>query len=166
MSATAVLPPDIADFIQGGVSITVASRDERLVPSIAKGVGCRVAAAGDQVTVMIFANAAQAVARDITRHAQAAVVFSKPSTNRTVQLKGRDVAIVPTTPADLALVRRWMALFADDLLLLGWDLRYVEATFWHDPSQLMALRFTPEGAFQQTPGPAAGAPLAMQVASR
>jgi hypothetical protein len=161
-----VLPADIADFIQGGVSITVASRDERLVPSIAKGVGCRVAAASDQVTVMIFANAAQAVARDITRHAQVAVVFSKPSTNRTVQLKGRDVAIVPTTPADLALVRRWMALFADDLQLLGWDLRYVEATFLHDPSQLMALRFTPEGAFQQTPGPAAGAPLAMQAASR
>ena len=157
-----MLPADVAEFIQGGVSITVASRDERLVPSIAKGVGCRVAEGGAELTVMIFANAAEAVARDIARHAQAAVVFCKPSTNRTVQLKGRDVAIVPTGPADMALVRRWMALFAGDLQLLGWGLPYVEATFWHDPSQLMALRFTPEGAFLQTPGPGAGAPLALR----
>jgi hypothetical protein len=56
--ATAALPEDVAAFIQGGVSITVASRDERFVPSIAKAVGCRVGDDGTTVTVLMFAEAA------------------------------------------------------------------------------------------------------------
>lgn len=151
-----LLPDEVADFIQGGVSMTVASRDERLVPSITKAVGCRVSPDRRQVTVLMFAEPAEAVARDIARHHQVAVVYTRPSTNRTVQLKGRDVTSVPVQPADVALVRRYLVLFAADLGQLGWDQAYVEALFWHDPSQLIAIRFTPESAFQQTPGPAAG----------
>jgi hypothetical protein len=33
--------------------------------------------------------------------------------------------------------------------------------FWHDPAQLLAIRFTPEFAFAQTPGPNAGAPVCL-----
>lgn len=156
-----LLPEDVATFIQGGVSMTVASRDERLVPSIAKAVGCRVSDDRRQVTVLLFAEPAEVVARDIACHGQAAVVFSQPSTNRTVQLKGRDVRPVPVQPADVAVARRYMALFAGDLGHLGWDLSYVEALFWHDPAQLIAIRFTPEGAFHQTPGPGAGAAMTL-----
>jgi Pyridoxamine 5'-phosphate oxidase len=154
-----LLPADVAEFIQSGVSITVASRDDRLVPSIAKAVGCRVNDDGRQVTVLMFASPAEPVARDIARHGQAAVVFSRPSTNRTVQLKGRDVRSVPPQPADVALVRRYLALFGAELAPLGWEQAFVDAVFWHDPSQLLAIRFTPEGAFLQTPGPGAGRAL-------
>jgi hypothetical protein len=158
----ASLPDDVAAFIQGGVSITVASRDERLVPSIAKALGCHVGEGGREVTVLMFAPAAEAVARDIARHGRAAVVFSRPSTNKTVQLKGRDVRSVPVRPGDVAIVRRYLALFADDLQTLGWGHDYVDGVFRYDPGQLVAIRFTPEGAFLQTPGPGAGAAMELK----
>lgn len=157
-----MLPEDVATLIQGGVSITVASRDDRLVPSIAKAVGCRVDAGAREVTVLMFGHAAEAVARDIAHCGRVAVAFSHPSTNKTVQIKGRDARSVPVHPADVALARRQLALFADDLRTLGWDLPFVEGVLWHDPQQLIAIRFTPEGAFQQTPGPGAGTALSLK----
>jgi len=159
------LPDEVSAFIQSGLSITVGSRDDRLIPSIAKGVGCRVENAGRQVTVLVFAEAAEAVMRDIAHNQQVAVVFTRPSTNRTVQLKGHDARPAPAGPPEAALVRRHLALFADDLRLLGWQPQYVNTLFLHDWSQLMAIRFTPHGAFAQTPGPGAGARLPMQGAS-
>ena len=155
------LPAELAAFVQSGLSLTVCGRDERLVPSQAKGVGCRVRPDGREVTVLLFADAAEAAARDIATNRLIAVVFSQPSTNRTVQLKGRDATPVPATPADVALVRRHLALFAADIAPMGWDQRYVDTLFWHDPAQLLAIRFTPESAFAQTPGPNAGAPVCL-----
>ena len=159
MAACAPLPPEIAELVVSGVSITLASRDERLVPSIAKGVGCRVAAGRDRVTVLVMANGAEELLRDVARCGRVAVTFSRPTTNQTVQLKGRDAAAVPTLPADVALVRRHLALLAEDLRLLGWDAAFVEAVFWRDPGALQAIEFAPEHAFQQTPGPGAGRPI-------
>ncbi|HEV8690847.1 MAG TPA: hypothetical protein VGQ91_11160 [Ideonella sp.] len=165
-SAPQALPDEVAAFIQSGLSITVGGRDDRLIPSIAKGVGCRVDDQGRQVTVLVFAEAAEAVMRDIAHNRQVSVVFTRPSTNRTVQLKGHDALPVPAGPAEAALVRRHLALLADDLRLLGWDAHYVNTLFLHDWSQLMAIRFAPHGAFAQTPGPGAGQRMALQPAGK
>jgi hypothetical protein len=156
------LPEEIATFIQSGISITLASRDDRFVPSIAKGVGCRVSPERDAVTLLVFSNAAEALLRDVAHCRQLAAVFSRPSTNRTLQIKGRDVTTAPAGPADVALTRRFIALFAEELCPLGWAAEYVHDVFWHDPVYLVALHFTPEGAFQQTPGPGAGAALCLE----
>ena len=156
------LPEEIATFIQSGVSVTLASRDDRFVPSIAKGVGCRVSPGRDAVTLLVFSSAAEALLRDVSHCTQLAAVFSRPSTNRTLQIKGRDVTTAPAGPADLALVRRYIALLAEELYPLGWAAEYVHDVFWHDPVYLVALHFTPEGAFQQTPGPGAGAALRLE----
>ena len=158
------LPDEVAAFIQSGLSITVGSRDDRLIPSIAKGVGCRVDGGGREVTVLVFAEAAEGVMRDIAHNRQVAVVFTRPSTNRTVQLKGHDARPAPAGPPEAALVRRHLALFADDLRLLGWQPQYVNTLFLHDWSQLMAIRFTPLFAYAQTPGPGAGARMPLQPA--
>jgi hypothetical protein len=163
VSATPTLTAEIADFIQSGVSITVGSRDDRLVPSIAKGVGCRVADGLDQVSVYVFERTAQAVVRDILRSGLAAVVFTQPSSHRTVQLKARAATVAASAPADVALVRRWLAAFAGDLRPFGWDQDFVDAVFWDDDSALLQVRFAPDTAFQQTPGPDAGRALPLQA---
>lgn len=161
-STAGTLPEEVATFIQSGLSITLAGRDERLVPSIAKAVGCRVSDDRRQVTVLVFADAAEAAVRDIAGNQRVAVVFSQPTTDRTVQLKGRDAQSVPPAPSDVALVRRHLALFAAELGPLGWGQAFVDALLWHDPSQLLAIRFTPDGAYAQTPGPGAGQAMCLQ----
>lgn len=161
----APLPPllsaAVADFVQSGLSITVAGRGERLVPSIAKAVGCRVDAQRREVTVLLFAETAQPVCRDIAANGRVAVCFSRPSTNQTVQLKGSDAISALATPLDIAAARRCLDLLTDDLQRLGFDARMIEAVFWGEPADLLAIRFTPSAAFAQTPGPAAGAALAV-----
>ncbi len=162
-ASTPALPEELAAFVQGGVSMTLASRDDRFVPSIAKGVGCRVAPSREALCVLVFANTAEALLRDVAGCGQLAVVFSRPTTNRTVQLKARAVRAAPAGPAEVAVVRRYLALFAEELQPLGWSAEYVNQVFWHDPVHLVALHFTPEGAFHQTPGPGAGQALCLQL---
>jgi hypothetical protein len=164
MSATAdpslpLIDPSVASFIQSGVSITVAARGDRLVPSITKAVGCHVDAAGREVSVLLFADAGEPVCRDVARNGLVAVCFSRPSTNRTVQIKGSNATSALATPQDVAHARRCLDLLIDDLTPLGFDRRMLEAFFWGDPADLMAIRFAPDAAFAQTPGPGAGAAL-------
>lgn len=150
------LPANVADFVQAGQSISVSSCSERLVPSIAKGVGCRVSAAGDRVTVFMFASRGEAVLRDLRRGAPIAVCFSRPSTHQTVQLKGPVAHVAPATPQDVAVARRCLDALIDDLTRIGLPAPMLEAFFWHDPGELLALSFSPDDAFAQTPGPGAG----------
>ena len=155
------LSAQVAAFIQSGLSITVAARGERLVPSISKAVGCRVDEARGELVVLLFADAAEAVCRDIAENGQVAVCFSRPSTSETIQLKGRDAHAAPATATDLAAARRCLDLLLDDLARMRYDRSVIESVFWHDPAELVAIRFSVAGAFAQTPGAGAGAPLQM-----
>jgi hypothetical protein len=159
-----LLSVDVADFIQSGLSITVAARGERLVPSIARAVACKVDAARRQVTVLLFSDAAGPLLRDIASNGRVAVCFSKPSTDRTLQLKGMDAITVPAGPQDLALAREGLDRFALEIGCLGWAPEIADALCWRAPANLLGIRFTPESAFDQTPGPDAGKAIAGAVA--
>ena len=78
------------DFIQGGVSISLASRDVRRVPSVSKAVACRVAADRRRVCVLLDAGQSHTLLRDVASCGALAATFCQPSTHRTLQLKGRD----------------------------------------------------------------------------
>lgn len=149
----------VASFVTSGVSITVCGRNERLVPSIAKAAGCQVSADGRELSVLLFAEAAEAVCRDIADNRVVAVCFSRPSTNQTMQLKGRDARSERASPLEVAIARRCVDLLIDDLLPLGFDRHMLESYFWGDRTDLLAIRFSPDAAFVQTPGPQAGAAL-------
>lgn len=153
------LSPAVTAFIQSGVSITLAGRGERLVPSISKAVGCHVDAVTGEVAVLAFAEPAGIVCRDIAHNGQVAVCFSRPSSNETVQLKGRAARSTPATPLEVAAARRCLDLLTDNLVMLGFQPGMIESVFWGNPAQLVAVRFLPESAFAQTPGPDAGTAL-------
>ncbi|MBX3620734.1 MAG: hypothetical protein KF891_12220 [Rhizobacter sp.] len=158
-TAPPLLSPKVAAFVQSGVSITLAARGERLVPSISKAVGCVVDAGLRQLSVLAFADPAGAVCRDLTDNGQIAACFSRPSTDETVQVKGRDAQAAPATPLEVAAARRCLDLLIDDLEPMGFSREMLEAVFWGNPAQMVAVRFTPDAAFSQTPGPGAGAAL-------
>ena len=150
----------VASFLVSGLSITLCARSERLVPSIAKAAGCQVSADRRGLSVLLFQEVAEAVCRDIAENGLVAVCFSRPSTNETVQLKGRDARSGRASPLEVAAARRCVDLLIDDLTPLGFGRTIIENIFWRDRSDLLAIRFAPDAAFVQTPGPQAGTVLA------
>lgn len=147
-----------AAFIQGPVSVIVASRDATLAPDVVRGCGCRVSRDRRQVTVLIEPGRAGTLLDDVAANGLVAVVFSQPSTHRTIQLKGSDARVVAVTAADRAMARRHLQEWSADLAQIGYGLEFA-AALHGGAGALAAIRFTPTAAYQQTPGPGAGQPL-------
>jgi len=147
-----------AAFIQGPVSVIVASRNAELVADVVRGCGCRVSRDRRQLTVLVEPGRASTLLDDVAANGMIAVVFSQPSTHQTIQLKGTDARVVRVTPADRAAARQHLRDWSEDLARIGFDAPF-SAALHGGTGELAAIRFTPTAAFQQTPGPAAGQPL-------
>ena len=147
-----------AAFIQGPVSVIVASRNAELVADVVRGCGCRVSRDRRQLTVLVEPGQASTLLDDVAANGMIAVVFSQPSTHQTIQLKGTDARVVRVTAADRAAARQHLRDWSADLGRIGFDAPF-SAALHGGTGELAAIRFTPTAAFQQTPGPAAGQPL-------
>ena len=148
-----------ARFITGPVMIVVASCGADRLPNLARGAGCRIEADLRQVTVFVEAGKYPALLADVRANRSVAVVFSRPTTNRTLQLKGSDATIGRPAQDDLAVVAGRCELIVEELGSLGNPQAYTRAAFHVEPADIVAIRFTAGAAFQQTPGPGAGRPL-------
>jgi hypothetical protein len=153
------LDAELSQFLQSGLSITLCSRNADLVPSVAKALACRVSADGQRITVYAARPRARDVLRDAAAGGRVAVAASLPSTHRTVQLKGRllDVADLPLD--DAPVVAAGIAALRADLAHYGFPPE-VTATYLHFAADdSVALTIAIDEAFEQTPGPNAGARL-------
>jgi len=158
-SPPAWISPDDAEFIQLGISITVASRDVRHVPSLSRALGCRITADGRQLELVMIRPQGETLFRDLEKTGAIAVVFSQPTTHRTLQIKGSDAVIRPGDADDMALARRCGQEFAEEIGKIGFPGHFTQRMFQCDQNDLCVVRFTPADLFQQTPGPNAGARL-------
>ena len=147
-----------AAFIQGPVSVIVATRNAELVADVMRGCGCRVSRDRRTITVLVEPGPASTLLEDVAANGMIAVVFSQPSTHRTIQLKGTDARVVAVTATDRAVARRHLRDWSEDLGRLGYG-GALAAALHGGSGALAAIRFTPSAAFQQTPGPGAGQPL-------
>jgi hypothetical protein len=148
-----------AHFIQGGVSIIVSSRDAANQPNLVRALGCRVARDLKRVTIVVASTQAESLLADIRNNARIAVVFTHPSTHRSLQLKGSDAAVVRTLVSDKDLVAAYCDAMVVELEKMGVSEAHTRVMLTHKAEDLVAIAFTPSSAFVQTPGPDAGAPL-------
>jgi hypothetical protein len=153
------LDAEHAAFIQGAVSVVVGSRDTQHVPDVVRGCGCRVSRDRRRVTVLVEAARSGSVLENIATNGQIAVVFSQPSTHRTIQLKGSDARLTRVTGADRGIAQRHLLAWVQDLQLIGYAAEFARAVRG-EALDLAAVTFTLASAFLQTPGPAAGKRLA------
>lgn len=151
-----LLDEEHAAFIQGGVSVVVATRDSDSVPDVVRGCGCRVSSNRRQVTVLVEPARAGSLLADIESNGLVAVVFSQPSTHRTIQLKGSDARLVRVTAADRAIAARHLEAWVEELTSVGYEPGFARAVRGQAGRGMVAIGFTPTAAFQQTPGPGAG----------
>jgi len=154
------LGADLAAFVQGGVGIVAASRNARLLASIGRAVGCRVDDDAARVTIFLVPSENGALLEDIRASGRVAVVFSEPSSHRTVQLKGVDARERAVGERDLEVLAAYADALDAELASIGFGDGYARALIAHPPGDLVGVSFTVGEAFVQTPGPRAGAPLA------
>ncbi|MFP5392179.1 MAG: hypothetical protein ACLGI6_11650 [Gammaproteobacteria bacterium] len=158
-NAVPVIDTSHAGFITRGVSISISSCGAERVPSIARGLGCRVSPDRHTVTVLVSKKQADEVLRHVRERAVIAVSFSEPVQQRALQLKGQDASTANATPADLQLALRYRDSYAQQLRLLGMEARLIETLLACAAPDLASITFSPTQAFAQTPGPNAGQAL-------
>jgi hypothetical protein len=153
------LPPDAVALIARGVSCIVASRDEQLRPSVVRAVGSRISADGQEITVFLSRPQSRRLLQDLAAGGPVAAVFSQPTTHRTVQVKASQAAQRSVTPEDAADLERCAATLDGELAAIGYGAGLGRRMLAHNSEDVVAVTFRPEQAFDQTPGPQAGARL-------
>lgn len=155
-----MLDSDNAAFILTGVSISLAACGSDRLASMSRGMGCKLIDGGRQVGIFIKRSQAAELLEHIRASGRVANVFSLPSSNRTLQLKGVDARILPFDADDLPIIAAHVADFLREVLPLGLSEDVVRAVFACETADLVTVVYSPSAAFSQTPGPKAGEPLA------
>lgn len=152
------LGPEPAALIARRVSIIVGTRDAALRPHVMRAAGCRLSDDRRRLLLLMPAASGAEVLADLRANRRIAVVFSEPTTHRTLQVKGVDAEVAECTPDERELAVPYRARFADEIAQLGFG-PAVAATLLGGDEPLASIRFTIAEAYEQTPGPAAGARL-------
>ena len=150
-------------MVDKGVSTIVASRDAALRPSVMRAVGSSITPDGLTITVYLARSQSRQLLQDLAATGQIAVVFSAPSTHRTVQVKAGSITGRAADESDLPGLKRYLAAMEVDICSIGYSAALVRAMLAFQLEDLVAISFTPEQAFDQTPGPKAGSALAVEA---
>lgn len=154
-----MLDNDIAAFIQTGVSISLTACGSDRLPSMSRGLGCKVLDGGGRLEVFVKRSQSADLLENIRTSGRVANVFSLPSSNRTVQVKGMDAQVLTFDPADLPVVATHVVDLLHEILPLGLPESVVRALFSYSVEDLVTVAYAPCAVFSQTPGPKAGTQL-------
>lgn len=129
---------------------------------------CRALAADaltdGRMLILLAERAAPRVVAALRETAQVALLATSPRTNRTLHLKGRNARVTPALPehADLLALRR--ATLAHEIAEVDGfaDAPFLEHWYGTAAQGLLAVHFSVVGAWDQTPGPNAGQPVALE----
>ena len=114
---------------------------------------------GRLVRLLVSQQQAAKVLGHVAETGRVAVVISRPSTHRTVQLKADAACIEPACADDLAAVHRYLDSFPAELAPMHYDPAMIRAFLMCPDEDVRAVVFTPCSAFSQTPGSGAGREL-------
>lgn len=159
MSGSIVFHKDLLDFIHQGLSITAASRDSRLIPSISKALACRVLPQSGEIHIFVNQLQAGRLLSDIASSQSIAVTYCLPSSHKTIQIKGRSAKQIELQPGDLEYSLQYIQRLTKDLESMGYNPAVIARYLHLDAEQLVAISFLPDSVFEQSPGEKAGEPM-------
>lgn len=149
-----MLDHDVVEFIQGGVAVGVATRDDDLRPEFARGWGPEVSADGRSLRLCVTAPEGSRMRENLERNGAVAVGFSPPTIARAVQVKGVAGAVAEPETADLERVERHFRSFVAEAGRIGAPAELSQRMFVREG--LVTVNFSIDEVFDQTPGPTAG----------
>lgn len=157
MKTKPLISKELADFLESGLSFTVATRDDELLATGIRAWAARVHDDRGAVTLYLHKPAATATLRNLKFHGEMAVCIDRPSDNCACQLKGRFLAVRPARAGERREVERQAAGFLAELEAIGIP-RAMTAGWAHWPCVAVDMQVTE--IYEQTPGPGTGGPLA------
>lgn len=150
------VPADIAAFVQSRVTVHLAAADASLVPQLSLGLGCRVADDGRDLLIALSDDRAAPLLPLLHAGSRVALVFCRPTTLRTVQIKGRCLRIAALPARQAGFVAERMQAMLDEFDRIGFGGAYAATLLAHDTDRLIGVQVAPTDFFDQTPGPRAG----------
>ena len=150
------IAPDLASFIEGSVLMTLATRDALNRPIIARGSGARVTQNLDRVEVAVSAFLWPETIANVRDNGMFTATFVDPAAYRAFQLKGRAEVRDPVE-AEVVHAEAYLAETERTMTGLGVPLSVVR--YWLTAREIMIVSLAVDRAFEQTPGPRAGAAL-------
>lgn len=151
-----VIDNELKELLESGVAATAATADEDGRPHLAIAWGPRVHPDGTAVTIFLEVARAEIALADLRTTQRIALTVADPVSYRSVQLKGRQLAVTEADDADRAWVQRHREAFMVTTALVGESPVAVRNRWMED---VLRVDFQVEQAFDQTPGPDAGKPL-------
>ncbi|EWY38967.1 hypothetical protein N825_10635 [Skermanella stibiiresistens SB22] len=160
MPRQSTLSDAVRAFITGAVSINVAAPTAGSgAPAVNRALGCEVEASGGKVTVYLCRTAAGTLLDSLEAGAPVAVVFTEPSTHKSLQIKSGGAVVAPADMAAMAVLERYRQIFGVEIQPLGFGPAFNAALLSHGEGTVTAVTFHPDDVFTQTPGAQAGDPL-------
>lgn len=157
--STPLLSDSTIAFIEREVAIDVASCSADLQPSSARGFACRVSPDRQRVTVYVRRPEATQLMHDLLSQDVIAVVYCLPETEAALQIKGRQVSLSAAKEEEWDRIQAYRQAFVDGIAKLGHEREFGLAYMTVESGQMLAVSFTPEVVYAQTPGPLAGQPM-------
>jgi hypothetical protein len=152
-----MIDPQLAEFLQEGLGIHLGTRNERLEPNGARAVAITVEDDGVHVVIYVAKIAAARLMADLKSNGQAAITVARPVDERACQVKGTFVSSRAAKASERPLVTAQWDRFLQNLERIGIPRKGTESwVIW----PALAIRLRATAVFDQTPGPAAGAPIA------
>lgn len=152
-----MITPELAAFLESGVSVLVGTRDARLVSECQRALGVRVEPDGQHFVVFVPCAVGERIVADARATGRIAVCFARVEDHHSIQLKGSVAEIREAQAPERAQIERYRNAFADVLAVIGMP-RALTLRMAHWPC--WAIRVRVDASFVQTPGPGAGRPLA------
>lgn len=149
-----MIPDELVPFLESGVSIGIATRDADGMPETTRAVGARVHEDRRHLAIFVPAATSADALSNLIRHDRVAAVFSRPTDHRTIQIKGRRVALREAADAERERIEAYLPLLADGLCTVGLPPRLTRRLS-HWPAWAIELQV--DSIFEATPGPGAGA---------
>ncbi len=152
-----MISPDLAAFLESGVSVLVGTRDARLVSECQRALGMRVEPDGQHLTVFVPCAVGGRVVANARANGRVAVCCARVEDHQSIQLKGNAIEIREASESEREWIERYRNAFAEVLAMIGMP-RALTLRMAHWPC--WAIRVRVDSSFVQTPGPGAGRPLA------
>jgi hypothetical protein len=144
---------DLAVFMVSPVMIILGTCDDAHSPDIGRAVGAMADAAKGRIDLVVSQWQWPKTVANIRETGRLSATFARPSDYASYQAKGR-ASVVPATPEHLRHSARYVEAMTATLEGLGLD-RWTVAP-WFVTRDPVALAFSVEAVFVQTPGAQAG----------